>query len=103
LTIPNLFLGTQPNNVLLGLPTFPRGITMHERVPPRGWIERRSIERHCAADTSLRVFGATLFAYGEPDISRFFQRGIWAAMALGVLTKPNRSRTSRSRKTGPNK
>jgi hypothetical protein len=76
---------------------------MHERVPPRGWIERRSIERHSAADTPLRVVGAALCAYGKPTSVVFDQRGIWAALALGVLSKPNRSRTSRSRKTSLNK
>jgi hypothetical protein len=76
---------------------------MHERVPPRGWIERRSLERHSAADTPLRIIGMALCAYGKPTSAVFAQRGIWAAKALGMLTKPNRSRASRSRKTSPNK
>lgn len=76
---------------------------MHERTPPRGWIERRSIERHSASDTPLWVIGAALCAYGKPTSVVFAQRGIWAALALGVLTKPNRSKASRRRKTSPNK
>lgn len=76
---------------------------MHERVPPRGWIERRSIERHSPADTPLRVIGAVLCAYGKPTSFVFSQRGSWAALALGVLSKPNRSRTARIRKTSHNK
>jgi hypothetical protein len=87
----------------LGQLTFPKGITMHERVPPRGWIERRSIERHSPADTPLQIIGAAFCAYGKPTSVVFSQRGIWAAMALGVLTKPNRSRASRNRKASPNK
>lgn len=76
---------------------------MHERVPPRGWVERRSIERHYAADTPPRVIGAALCAYGKPTSVVFAQRGIWAALQLGVLSKPNCSRTARIRKTSPNK
>jgi hypothetical protein len=76
---------------------------MHERVPPRGWIERRSIERQFAADTPFRVIGTALCAYGKPTSVVFAQRGIWAALALGVLSKPNRGRTSRNRKTSPTK
>jgi hypothetical protein len=76
---------------------------MHERIPPRGWIERRSIERHSPADTPLRIIGVALCAYGKPTSVVFAQRGIWAAMAMGVLTKPNLSRASRDWKTGPNK
>lgn len=76
---------------------------MHERVPPRGWIERRSIERLSAADTPLGIIGAALCAQGAPTSPVFAQRGIWAALALGVLSKPNRSKASRNRKTRPNK
>jgi hypothetical protein len=66
---------------------------MHERTPPRGWIVRRSIERHSVADTPLRVIGVALCAYGKPTSAVFAQRGIWAALALGVLTKRQQSRT----------
>lgn len=76
---------------------------MQERVLPRGWIERRSIERHSAAETPLQIIGAFRRPYGKPTSVVFAQRSIWAAMALGVLTKPNRSRASRTRKTSPNK
>jgi hypothetical protein len=76
---------------------------MHERVLPRGWIERRSIERHFAADTPLRIIGVALCAYGKPTSVVFAQRGILAALALGVLSKPNRSRSARTRKTRPSK
>jgi hypothetical protein len=76
---------------------------MHERVPPRGWIERRRIERHCAADIPLQIVRDASHAYGKPTSVVFAQRGIWAALALGVLTKPNRSRASRGRKISPNK
>lgn len=73
---------------------------MHERIPPRGWIERRSIVRHSVADTPLRIIGATLCVYGQPTSAVYAQRGIWAALALGVLTKPNRNRTARTHKAG---
>ncbi|RZA36154.1 MAG: hypothetical protein EOP92_06865 [Lysobacteraceae bacterium] len=73
---------------------------MQERVLPRGWIQPRSIERHSAADTPLRTIGAALCVYGQPTSAAFAQRGIWAALALGVLTKPNRNRATRTRKAG---
>jgi hypothetical protein len=76
---------------------------MHERVLPHGWIERRSIERHSVADTPLRIIGTALYAYGKPTSVVFDQRSIWAAMVLGVLFKPNRSRATRIRKTSLNK
>jgi hypothetical protein len=82
---------------------FPRGIAMHERVPPCGWIEHRSIERHSPADTPLRVIGMALCAYGKPTSVVFAQRGTWAALALGVLSKPNRSKAERRRKSSPSK
>jgi hypothetical protein len=96
-------LGHPAQQCPLGSADLSKGHHMHERVPPRGWIERDSIERHSAADTPVRVIGAALCAYGKPTSVVFAQRGICAAMALGVLTKPNRSRASRSRKTSPNK
>src|SRR4051812_49010289 len=52
---------------------------------------------------TVRVIGAALSAYGKPTSVVFAQRGIWAALALGVLTKQNRSRTSCSRKNNPTK
>jgi hypothetical protein len=67
---------------------------MQERELPRGWIERRSFERHHEADTPIRIIGAALCAYGNPTATVFAQRGVWAALALWVLTKPNRSRTA---------
>jgi len=76
---------------------------MQERVLPRGWIERRSNERRCDADTPVQVLGAALCAYGQPTSSAFAQRGIWMALALRVLTKPNRNRKVRSRQTSPTK
>jgi hypothetical protein len=76
---------------------------MQERVLPRGWIERRTIERRSDADTPICVLGAALCAYGKPTSSTFAQRGVWVALGLRVLTKPNRSRTARSRQAGPTK
>jgi hypothetical protein len=76
---------------------------MQEPVLPRGWIERRRVERRSDADTPIRVLGAALCAYGQPTASAFAQRGIWMALSLRVLTKPNRSRKVRSRQTSPTK
>lgn len=64
---------------------------MHERAPPRGLIEPYDIECHSAADTPLRIIGATLYAYSKPTSAVYAQRGIWATLALGVFTKPNTS------------
>lgn len=71
---------------------------MQERVLPRGWVERRNVERYSEADTPVRIIGAALCAYGNPTATVFDQRGVWAALALRVLTKPNRSRSVRTRK-----
>jgi hypothetical protein len=76
---------------------------MQERAFPRGWIERRSVERRCDADTPICTLGVALCAYGQPTASFFAQRGIWMALDLRVLTKPNRSRKVRSRQTSPTK
>ncbi|TFW27960.1 hypothetical protein [Massilia horti] len=76
---------------------------MQERVPPRGWIERRSTERRCAADIPLRILGAALCVYGNPTSPTYEQRGLWLALSLRVLTKPNRSRASHSRRAAPSK
>jgi hypothetical protein len=76
---------------------------MQERVLPRGWIERRSVERRCDADIPIRILGAALCAYGRPAASAVAQRGIWMALDLRVLTKSNRSRKVRSRQSSPTK
>jgi hypothetical protein len=76
---------------------------MQERALPRGWIERRSVERRCDADTPIRILGAALCAYGQPTASLFAQRGIWMALGLRVLTKTNRSRKVGSRQSSPTK
>jgi hypothetical protein len=76
---------------------------MQERVLPRGWIERRSNERRCDADTPVRILWAALSAYGQPTARALARRGIWMALDLRVLTKPNRSRKVRSRQTSPTK
>jgi hypothetical protein len=72
---------------------------MQERVPPRGWIERRIIERRCDADTPICILGAALAGYGKPTSNSFELRGIWIALALRVLAKPNRSRKVQGQQT----
>jgi hypothetical protein len=74
---------------------------MQERVLPRGWIERRTVERRCDADTQIRILGAALCAYGKPSAFALDQRGLLVALDLRVLTKLNRTRTERSRKSAP--
>jgi hypothetical protein len=76
---------------------------MQERVLLRGWVERRSTEHYHEADTPIRILGTPLCAYGKPTASVYEQRGVLAALALRVLSKPNRSRTARSRKSSPTK
>jgi hypothetical protein len=76
---------------------------MQERAFPRGWIERRSVERRCDADTPIRILGAALCAYGQPTASIFARRGIWMALGQRVLTKPNRSGKVGSRQRSPMK
>jgi hypothetical protein len=74
---------------------------MQERALLRGWIERRSTEHYYEADNPIQVLGTALCVYGNPTASAYEQRGVLAALALRVLTKPNRSRTARSRKSSP--
>lgn len=75
----------------------------HERIPPKGWVDRRSTERRSEADTPIRIIRAALCAYGNPTSAVFARRGISVALALRVLTKPNRSRTARTRKASTTK
>jgi hypothetical protein len=72
---------------------------MQARVLPRGWIQRRSVERRCDVDTPIRILGAALCAYGQPTASIFAQRGIGMALDLRALTKPKRSRRASGRQT----
>lgn len=76
---------------------------MQERALPRGWIERSSSERRRDADTPIRVLESALCAYSQPTASALAQRGIWVAISLGILSKPNRSRSIRSLQTSPTK
>lgn len=76
---------------------------MQERELPRAWSERRSTERqHYADSPSAHPWGCPVRLW-EPTATVYGQRGVQAAMALGVLSKPNRSRKMRSRLTSPSK
>lgn len=76
---------------------------MQEHVLPRSWIERRSIERRCNADNPVCILGSARCAYGQPTAIALAPRGIWLAMSLRILSKPNRSYNTRSRQTSPTK
>jgi hypothetical protein len=69
---------------------------MQARIPPREWIERRSVERCVVAHSHIGIVGAALCAYGKPASSAFDQRAVLVALYLRVLTKPHRSRAARS-------
>lgn len=70
---------------------------MQERFLAPDWIEHRSIERRRAVDAPIRVLGTALRAYGEPTTGVVAQRGVWMALALRVLSRPNRCRKCRTR------
>jgi hypothetical protein len=72
---------------------------MQERVMLRGWVERRSTEHYHEADAPIRILDTPLCAYGKPTASVYEQHGVLAALALLVLSKPNRSRTAYTRKS----
>lgn len=103
MTAAKSYRSARRNNSLLGLPSFPMGITVRDGTPLWGWIERHRLARHSDADTPFLGHGAVLYAYGKPRSAVFAQRGIQAALTLGVLTKPNRSRVAVGLKTSPNK
>jgi hypothetical protein len=74
---------------------------MQERALLCGSIERRSAEHFYEANNPVRILGTVLCAYSKPTAGVYEQRGVLAALALRVLAKPNRGRTTRSRKSSP--
>jgi len=95
-------VGKQQNNSKLLLTSF-LGESIQEHALHRAWIERRSVELPRKADTPLRFLVGVLCAYGKPTASVYEQRGVVAALALRVLTKPNRGRAAHNRKSRPSK
>jgi hypothetical protein len=69
---------------------------MQARIPPRGGIDRRSVERRSFAYSPIGIVGAALCAFGKPASGTFDQRAGWVALHLQVLAKRHRRRTARS-------